>query len=301
MLLAHLDGTSFRKLSDQYSLSVGNIYNRCFSVASSIPHCADITREYCNRYSGILVCDGKFINVKGYDRKIPFIYGINYTTHDIPTYKLVRSESFLAWRRFFESLRLLNYPLKILVSDDNENIRLACNLIYPNAHFQLCQNHFKENIRRTLMTRSNPKHNDFMKEINTLFEFKRSPDDFNRYAKNIFNMFKYNELYVSIMLEIQKRRNYLLGYLNVKGTPRTNNIIESFNSHFEARFKAVRKFQSFKHADIWINAYILRRRFKEFTDCKGKFKQLNGKCSVQISKNKSVDLTSFLKIPGDQK
>jgi len=301
ILISHLDGTSFRKLSDQYSLSVGNVYNKAYSIASNLPHCADITREYCNRYSGILLCDGKYVKVKGYDRKIPFIYGIDYTTHDIPTYKLVRSESYLAWLKFFESLKLMNYPLRMLVSDDNENIRLACNYVYPNAHFQLCHNHYKENIRRILQVRSNEIHKEFMSRINELFSFKRSLDDFNRYSKNILNDFNHNQIYVSILVDIYKRRNVLLGYLNVKGTPNTNNLIESFNSHFESRLRAMRGFDSFKHADLWINALIVRRRFKDFTDCKRKFKHLNGKSSIQKTKNKNVVIPTLSKLLGDQK
>lgn len=99
--------------------------------------------------------------------------------------------------------------------------------------------------------------------VQNLFSFKRSEDDFNRFAKNIFNQYKNDEICVSIMLDIQKRRDLLLGYLNVKGTPTTNNLIESFNSHFESRFKSIKGFESFKHANLWVNAYILRRRTQQ--------------------------------------
>lgn len=61
-------------------------YRKCVVALENLPHCADITRKYCSKYSGILLVDGKYIEVKGYDRKIPVIYGIDYLTHDIPTY-----------------------------------------------------------------------------------------------------------------------------------------------------------------------------------------------------------------------
>ncbi len=140
-----------------------------------------------------------------------------------------------------------------------------------------------------------------MSRINELFSFKRSLDDFNRYSKNILNDFNHNQIYVSILVDIYKRRNVLLGYLNVKGTPNTNNLIESFNSHFESRLRAMRGFDSFKHADLWINALIVRRRFKDFTDCKRKFKHLNGKSSIQKTKNKNVVIPTLSKLLGDQK
>lgn len=269
-------------------------------MASILPLCADITRKYCSHFDGVLVVDGKYVAVKYHKRKIPFLYGIDYSSHDIPTYRLAHGESYIAWLKFFESLRLLNYPLRLVVCDDNENIRLAAISIYPNARFQLCQNHFKENIRKRLSVRTDPTYRPFMHDIEVLFKFKRSLDDFNRVAKNIFNTYKNDPVCLSIILDIQKKKDLLLGYLNVKNAPRTTNLIESFNSHFQARFKSIKGFESFKSANIWINAYLLRRRFKKFTDCSNKFKYLNGKSSFSISKKSDVELSTFLEFLGDQ-
>jgi hypothetical protein len=96
-------------------------YRKCISALEDLPHCADITRKYCSKFSGILLVDGKYIKVKGFDRKIPVIYGIDYLTHDIPTYIFSVSENYQTLKKFFSSLRLLNYPLYSLVSDDNLN------------------------------------------------------------------------------------------------------------------------------------------------------------------------------------
>lgn len=298
ILVTFLDGVPFRKLADIYDKSPATLFLKCFKIAKDLPHCADVTRKYCSRFQGILVVDGKYVKVLGYEKKIPFIYGIDYATHDIPTFKLVPSESYLAWKKYFQSLRLLNYPLKMVIADDNENIRKALYDIYPKAHFQLCLNHFTENIRNTLMVRTDPTYRDFMHELNILFVSKRSEDDFNRMANNILNNYIEKDLCVKIMLDIENKKDILLGYLKTKGTPRTNNIIESYNSHFQARFKSIKGFKSFSSAKIWINALILRRRFKVLTDCKGKFKSLNGKSSISKSKNKNVDLPTFLEFLG---
>jgi len=288
----------FRKISDLYGISPPSAYAKAFALAQSLPHCADVTRLYCSRFSGILVFDGKFVKVRQYQHKIPFLYGIDYLSHDIPTFRLAHAESYIACVKYFQSLRLLNYPLQIVVSDDNENIRLACKYVYPNANFQLCQNHFKENIRRSLCVRTDPTYRDFMYRVDHLFSIKRSLDDFNRCATSIFNDYHNNPVCVSVMLDIQRKTDILLGYLKVKHTPRTTNLIESFNSHFQGRFKSTKGFETFKSADVWINAYILRRRFKEFTDCTAKFRHLNGTSSIQQSKKSDVDLTSFLEFLG---
>jgi len=85
----------------------------------------------------------------------------------------------------------------------------------------------------------------------------------------------------------------LLAYLRQRNTPQTSNLIESFNSHLQGRLKTIKGFESFTHAKLWLNGYFLRRRTKKFTDCRGKFRKLNGKTSLQIVKKPGIDLPSL--------
>jgi transposase-like protein len=293
LTLLHLDGISFRSLSDQYHLSIGTVYNTVSEYLKNLPHVADVTRKYCSHFSGILEVDGKFVKVKGYDRKLPVIYGIDYQTHDIPTYKFSETESYRACLSFFSSLRLLNYPLQAIVCDENTNIFEAARYVYPNVVVQLCQNHYKENVRRSLDLTVNQYHLPFMKLIEELFIFKRSPDDFNRAAKNIYNQFKSNPLCVQIMIDIDRHRPLLLGWRSGHNVPTTNNLIECFNSHLQGRLKTIKGFESFSHADDWLNGYFLRRRLKKFTGCEGKFRGLNGYNSLQKSKKPGVEIPPY--------
>ena len=219
--------------------------------------------------------------VKGYSRKIPVVYGVDYLTHDIPNYTLSVSENYQTLKKFFISLRLSNYPLKAVVSDDNVNIFQACKYVYPKAVCQLCQNHYKQNLRATLGLYQDKTHLEFMKELETLFCKKLSIEDFKGRASKIFSRNKNDKLRVQIMLDIAKRSSELMAYTKIKHTPRTNNLIESLNSHLEGRLKTIKGFQSFKHADYWLNHYFIQRRLRPFTDCKGKFRKLNGKSSLQ--------------------
>ena len=281
MTLDHLDGMPLRKIADRYKVSISSAFSKVRSYLDKLPNCADVTRKYCSRFSGILVVDGKFVCVRGYEKKIPTFYGIDYLSHDIPTFKLMPSENYEACVNYFKSLRLLNYPLRALVSDDNPNIREACLAIYPNAIIQICQNHYLENVRKTLNVRTDPTYTPFMRRVEVLFKFKRSKDDFNRYAKTILNDYQDFSICVAVMIDIHKKKGLLLGYLNCKHCPRTTNIIESFNSHLNARLESIKGFKSFRSADLWLNGYFLRRRIKRFTDCRGKFKHLNGKKSLE--------------------
>lgn len=297
MTLLHLDGVSFRSLSDQHNLSVGTVYKIVSAYLETLPHIADITRKYCSRFSGIIEVDGKYVKVKGYERKMPVIYGIDYQTHDIPTYKLTETESYQACLSFFSSLRLLNYPLQAVVCDENINIYEAAKYVYPNIVIQLCQNHYKENIRRSLNLTANPNYEIFMREIEDLFVFKRSPDDFNRRAKNILNQYRTDNLAVSIMVDLYRNQSILNGWRDGKGLsiPTTTNLIESFNSHLQGRLKTIKGFETFRHANSWLNGFFLRRRLKKFSGCRGKFKRLNGYNSLQKSKKPDVDIPPYFK------
>lgn len=296
LLLPHIYGMSFRSLASQYGLSPSTAYRRCLKALGNLPHCADVTRQYCSRFCGILLVDGKYISVKGYERKIPVIYGIDYLTHDIPTYIFSISENYQSCLSFFRSLRLLNYPLSAIVCDDNINIYSACTNIYPASIIQLCHNHYKQSIRLGLNVRTDPSYLPFMKDIEELFEKRISKDEFIRMAGKIVIKYSQDPRCSAIMADIQRRLPLLTGYMAAKRIPRTTNLIESFNSHLEGRLKTIKGFQSFKHANTWLNAYFLNRRLKPFTDCEKRFRYLNGKRSLELSKKPYYPIGDLLKL-----
>lgn len=282
-LFSHLRGTSFRSLGETYDIDPSTAYRRALKALQELPHNADITRRFCTRFCGILVVDGKYIKVKGYERKIPVLYGIDYLTHDIPTYILSESESYQTCHTFFTSLRLMQYPLKVVVSDDNANIYDGAESVYPRVLSQICHNHYKETIRQNLHVRTDPTYQPFIRDIEELFVKRRSESEFNSIAGKLFHKYKDESLCLSVLLDIQKRLPQLTAYMGEKNIPRTTNLIESYNSHLEGRLKTIKGFESFKHADLWLNGYFLNRRLKPFTDCTKQFKRLNGTASLEHS------------------
>lgn len=261
-----------------------------------MPHCADVTRDYCSRFCGILLIDGKYITVKGFERKIPVIYGIDYLTHDIPTYIFSVGENYQTCRSFFNSLRLLKYPLQAVVCDDNVNIYQAATKVYPDCVIQLCHNHYKENIRRALQVRTDATYVPFMQEIEVLFSKRRSKEEFNLLAGKLVLRFGADLRCASILADIQKRLPLLTGYMAAKRIPRTTNLIECFNSHLEGRLKTIKGFESFQTADNWLNAYFLKRRLTKFTDCAKQFKFLNGHCALEKTLKDPAKIHEVLKL-----
>lgn len=282
-MLQQVNGMAFRSLAYQFQVSVGGAYTTVASQLNELPHCTEVTRQYCNRFCGVLLVDGKYITVKGYNRKIPVLYGIDYTTHDIPTYLFSIGENYQTCLKFFKSLKLLKYPLQAIVSDDTINIYQACTAMYPEAVIQLCLNHYEETIRGNLAVGTDPTYRSFMYEIEQLFKQRRAEGEFVTIASKITQKYGGDPRCMSVMIDIHRRMHMLCAYMRHHHIPRTNNLIESFNSHLEGRLRSIKGFHSFQHADTWLNAYFLHRRLKPFTDCEGRFRSLNGFCSLQKS------------------
>lgn len=293
LLVQHLSGISFRNLAELHDCSVGTAYNKVEAGLKQLPTCIDVTRWYCQKFQGVLLVDGKYVRVKKNTRKIPVLYGVDYKTHDIPHYRLTKAEDYLNCRRFFESLKLTDYQLQAVVCDDNTNIYNAAKYVYPNAVIQLCHVHFLRNMKALLDLETNAYHQLFFPVLSKLLVEKRSKLDFEKKAFNLVKQFGQDEVCSGILIELAKKQSLLQGYLHHKGTPTTTNLIESMNSHLEARVKPLKGFESFKHADLWLNAYFLRRRTKKYTDCSGKFKRLNGKTSFEITKKPGIDISIF--------
>ena len=296
LLFAHLEGRSFRSLAAENNVSAPTIYRYCRQGLKELPPCIDVTRKYCNRFCGQLLVDGKFVGVRGYQKKIPVIYGIDYLSHDIPHYLLTRAENYQSCLTFFQSLRLANYPLQAVICDENTNIYEACRYIYPDVVVQLCQNHYKENVRSLLEVRkegTNPRHILFMQILEKLFAKKRSKEELTIIAGRMVKEFSDEPLLLRILAELERKELLLFGYQYLKGIPTTTNLIECYNSHLQGRLETIKGFESFQHADLWLNGYFLKRRTKKFTDCEGKFRHLNGKTSLSKTLMAGIDTPIF--------
>ena len=247
-----------------------------------LPENTWLSANYCNRWSGRLCVDGKYVKVKGYPKKILFIYAIDFLTHDIPVGLLAPSENLAAYVQFFNLLRTIHYPFQILICDENSAVQEALKLTYPTIPVQLCHNHYLENIRQLLSVRTEEKFRPFFYDLCYAFKSKHHPAKRDALLRRIQFMYGRRDTTVqTIMVDVMSRYKKLFAYTwRMKQCPNTTNIIESYNSHLQGRLKSVKGFQSFKSAERWLNAWMIRRRTKRFTDCGEPFKHLNGFCSL---------------------
>lgn len=234
--------------------------------------------------------DGKYLSVKHYEEKIPLLWGVDYFTHDIPVFILAPSENYQTWAKYCSLFRIINHYPQLLVCDDNVNIKMAARSSFPSVKIQTCHNHFKENIRRELKVRSDDTYQPFMKRIEDVLGHKLNEESINKKLFALFRDYQHDPVCVSILLNIEKYRAELLAFRGIPHAPLTTNLIECFNSHLQARLASLKGFESFTHARLWLNGFILKRRYSIFTDCTGIFRDLNGKRGVDVTKKLDVDL-----------
>lgn len=288
-----MDGIPIRKLADQRKLGITQTYEKLVIELNCVVQNIWLTKNYCDneKFCGILIVDGKFVKVRGYKQKIPFIYGIDYLTHDIPRHRLSESESEVAFEEFFQSLKECNYPLKIVVCDDRSSLEKPLKRYYPEALIQLCQNHYLENIRVNLHIRTQEKHRHFFNSVKKhIFDEYTDQDNLKQRLKYIFEKHAKNDPFrKAILNDIYKKREKLFNYTKIEHCPKNTNLIELYNSHFNARVRSIKGFKFFHTAQRWCNAYIIRRRTKSLTDCEQKFKHLNGKPSLYYTLKKQAE------------
>lgn len=295
ILYDHLDGLSFRSLANKYKVSHMKIWRICIDELKKLPNNNQFTFNYCNKFSSVFVFDGKYFNVAESNHNWVLLWGVDYFRHDIPVFTIAPSENYQSWSKFFFNFRLLNHHPGLLVCDDNINLKMAARYHFPMVKVQTCYNHFKENIRRDLKIRSDHFYRPFMRRIESILDSsnKLSDETFNKWLWLLYHDFKDDFLCKQILINIEKYKAELLAYRNIPQAPLTNNIIEGLNGHLEGRLQKLRSFQTVKHARLWVNGYVLKRRFTKFTDSRGKFRYLRGKTGVQMTKKERVTLPLY--------
>ena len=228
--------------------------------------------------------------VKGFADKIPFIYGIDYLTHDIPLGDLYAVEDEMSFSVFFSKLKQLGYRLQVVVADDRGGLKRALLKVFPHARLQLCHNHYLENLRRALNVRTEKRYQHFFHSLQRhVFLEAKNQQQVVEGLRHVWNNRTRNKPFLTnILAAVNNRREDLFTYQEVPDCPHTTNIIESYNSHLSGRLKTIKGFESFASAQIWLNAYLVRRRAKQLTDCQGQFRHLNKHASLELTIKKQA-------------
>ena len=257
----------------------------------SLPSNTDLSKTLCDpsKWCGILNLDGKYVKIleRKYPNKksIPYLWGTDFLSHDFPLGILVPSENEKAFQRYFQTLKEMNYPLRVVVCDAVSPLKSALLKVFSDAKIQLCHTHYLENIRQALHTRTEATYRHFFNSlVKWIFRLPKNKQEREiGFARVYHTHAKDYPILEAILFHVHEQEEELFLYQSIQNCPATNNIIESFNSHLKGRLKTTKGVQTFHSAEIFLNAWLLRRRTSPFTDCDHPFKHLNGKAPLQMT------------------
>lgn len=123
--------------------------------------------------------------------------------------------------------------------------------------------------------------------VKTEEELTKAENTLNELVAQIdFKTYKHGEKIKKRYLDYYDKREMIIASILHPDLdiPLTTNLIEGFNSTtLEIRLTSIRGFKWEENAKNYINALILKYRFHKFTDCKKKFKHLNGRSPLDIA------------------
>ena len=261
-----------------------------------------IANRFSPRWQNILVFDGKYIRV--YDElskhlkedtdeqeinlrnKKVWLCGIDYEPGDLPHYDLADAESRIDLIMYFQTLKEIGYPLRVLVSDGNSEIPYAAKKVFgQNILHQLCTRHFIEGLKRhageandnlrisnliTLIQRV-IEAPDLDKSVEYLEELKRTKIR-TPLEQNLINIFKAHSKELTTHL-----------FHPELAIPHTSNDIENLFRQLNLRLKSIGRFHHYRYARAYLKAWALLRRFTKFTDCRNGRKWRNGQAPIEIA------------------
>ncbi len=286
------DRTSMRGIARQQHITKKYVNDAIHSVTQKSKDPLFIKERFHPKWHGILSVDGKYI--KTYDRfehkthHYCWIVGIDYPTKDLPYYILHDEKGKIDMVIFFQKLKELNYPLKVLISDDNHAIYDAAKHVYGNTfQFQLCTFHYMRKIETMIQT------NDFLVErIRRIIHIR----DKELLYKNIEWLFTHKHLFKNsphkeIFTDFQNHLEHLITAIYYPTfIPRTNIEIENLFRQVNIRLKTMGRFHNYTYAQNYLNTWALMRRFTPFTDCRKPHKYRNGKAPLTLA---GCDITNI--------
>lgn len=291
-------GDSLRGLAERHDLTSGAIAKRLKRELAALPRNEEITKQYCTRFGDVICVDGVYVLVKGFAKKIPFIYGIDYPTHDIPAGILDFAENEAAFVRLFLMWRDAGYQPTIVVADEAPALPGALCKVFPDARVQLCHVHILRNIRETLsISRRDETHLPFFRSMQKLLAM-RGEENRRTFFQTMALSQTVRDGEWEILKSIRSRWDDLFRYESIQkqgiSCPTTNNLIEGYNHHFKDRMRGIKGFESIASAERFLNAWMIKRRIQPFRDCGERFKHLNGKSSFDQSRNPELPYPDIL-------
>jgi len=307
-----MERASVRILARRFKRSKTTIMKTIHRVTRSLADSRDVAAALHPAWSGILVVDGKYIRTKilrgkRFDKMerarnlMCWLNGVDVGTGDLPHYALADEETMIDLVMYFRRLKEIGYELRVLISDGNLDIPRAARKIYGDGILtQLCTRHFIEGLKRKTAEVGLRDDGYTLKiivaiqqvvEANTIEEAALRLDE----LKAMRSRHPFHRL---LMNDFRAHAADLTTHLRYPALhiPHTSNDAESVFRQLGIRLDSLGWFAHWRHAEGYLKAWSLWRRFTPFTDCKGSRKNRNKTAPLECAhcRIKGVDM---FKIP----
>jgi len=269
------------------------------------------------KWSGVLSFDGKIVRV--FDEfahifdytpielarahKAVWLCGVDVHTKDLPHYQLGEEETMIDLVMYFQNLKKLRYPLKVLIVDGkNEAPRAARKVFGREIKIQLCNQHFIESLKRNLkdeISEGKLETEELIKKIVCSLRTRKEKINQERLQtiSQDYSIKLTTPTQKGILKSLGKNLRNLTTHFDFKELkiPRDNNDIENLYRQLNLRLKSWGIFRNHQTARNYLKTWAGLRRFQPFTDCRGKNKLNNYSSPLQLAKAK-IKQTDYLKL-----
>lgn len=272
----------------------------------------DVARFLRPVWGGILVVDGKYVRTKQLHARradkhvrernlMCWICGVDAWTGDLPHYQLADEETMIDLVLYFRRLKEIGYELRVLVSDGNPDFVRAARKVYgDDLLLQLCTRHFTDGLRRKALEGGvlhEPRTQELILCIQRIIEAD-TLEVAGQYLEALKTKQYRHPIHHMFIEDFKANANELTLHLQRPDLdiPHTTNDIESLYRQLNLRLRSLGQFMHWKHAEDYLKAWALWRRFTPFTDCKGKHKHRNKKTPLECAQCR-LDGVDMFRIP----
>lgn len=320
ILSESLERGSVRILGRRFEKAKGTIMKIVHRTARRLMTSRAVAATLSPKWSGILVVDGLYVRV--FDRlsaaftgrltssekkavhRRSWLCSIDSGTGDIPHHALADEESMVDLVLFFRELKAMEYPLKALVCDGNDDIVRAARKVYGEGFLvQRCTRHFLEGLRTKAAEegmREDPDTQMLIFRMQRVIEARSLEEGSNALASlRAKTAGKLSALHKKLLAEFDRLLPVLTTHLchPELSIPHTSNEIENLFKQTRLRLKSIGRFSGgYRTARDYLNAWTLWRRITPFTDCRGTRKARNKKSPLQMAGSGAVDMAFFVSL-----
>lgn len=304
-----LERTSVRQLARRFSLSKTTVMQTIHRVTKMMADSFTVAQSLRPVWSGILVIDGKYVRTRklrakridGKDRArdlMCWLCGLDVGTGDLPHYAMADEETMIDLVLYFRRLKEIGYDLRVLISDGNPDFVRAARKVYGDALLvQLCTVHFVRGLKRKALE-AGMAEDPQTKTIIALIQRTIEADDLEEAGRWLFVLKgkrARHPLHRLILDDFKVNANELTTHLQHPELciPHTTNDIENLFHQLNLRLDSLGQFMHWQHAEHYLKAWALWRRFTPFTDCKGQRKHRNKKTPLDCAQCRLTGVDMF--------